>query len=51
MVERPEEIACFGVYCWHDYSSNPKTILLEASEDGQHFVQVAELSLELKAGL
>lgn len=30
-IIRKDQVFCFGVYCWHGYPSNPKTIELSAN--------------------
>ena len=48
---RPKFFKCFGFDCWHDYSSNPAVIELQASTDGGNFVNWAVLYPELRPGL
>ena len=43
----------FGVYCWHGYNSNPKTIELlfnNTNKSNDDFISLGTFNLELKAG-
>lgn len=45
-----EFITQIGILCWHDYSSNPRQILVQTM-DGDQWVDWATLHLNLQGGL
>jgi len=44
---KAKHFKCFGVDCWHDYQSNPKTIELSLSPNGDTFISWNTLHLKL----
>ena len=40
-------LKCIGFDCWHDYSTNPKTIDILLSTDGENFITWTTLHAEL----
>eukprot|EP00357_Protocruzia_adherens_P010935 CAMPEP_0114983230 /NCGR_PEP_ID=MMETSP0216-20121206/6578_1 /TAXON_ID=223996 /ORGANISM="Protocruzia adherens, Strain Boccale" /LENGTH=811 /DNA_ID=CAMNT_0002345177 /DNA_START=147 /DNA_END=2582 /DNA_ORIENTATION=- len=50
MFKRAQSFQCFGIYCWHAYSSNPKCLELHVSSDGSNFTLWGSFTAALKSG-
>lgn len=48
--ERPKTVRCFGVKCWHAYSSNPAVIDVYIGSQDRGFELLTSIALKQKAG-
>ena len=40
----------WGIYCWHAFSTNPKKIELQISEDNEYYYSLGNYELRMKPG-